>query len=64
MARMDDEMSREELLDAAAALADMIGGEWGGPLSYAVGTWGRPTDSQKAAVRKLEAYLLSKDVQG
>jgi hypothetical protein len=59
------ELTREELLAAAEVLADMIDGEWGGPLSYSVQTWGRVTSpEQMDAIRKLEAYLAAKDRDG
>lgn len=50
--------SKAELLLAAAVLADMILNEWGGPLSYAVKTWGCVGSPEQArAVEKLEVYL-------
>jgi hypothetical protein len=53
----DGGLTREELLAAAIVLADMIDGEWPGPLSCSVATWGSATPGQLDAVRKLEAYL-------
>ena len=51
------ELTREELLAAAEAMADMIDGEWPGPLAYSVKTWGSATPGQMDAIRKLQAYL-------
>jgi hypothetical protein len=55
---MADKPGKADLLLAAAVLADMILGEWDGPLAYAVKTWGYVDDpEQLRAVEKLEAYL-------
>ena len=48
----DAELTREELLAAAEAMAWMIDGEWPCPLAYSVGTWGSATPGQMAAIRK------------
>jgi hypothetical protein len=50
--------TREELLIAARIMADMIDGEWPGPLTHATSIWGTAsTPEQVDAIRKLEAYL-------
>ena len=53
----EGELTREELIAAAEVMADMIDGEWPGPLAYSVDNWGSATPEQMSAIRKLEAYL-------
>ena len=57
--------SPEELLLAARLLADMVEGEWPGPLVYSVTTWGgASTDAEIGAISKLQAYLYAQDGRG
>ena len=59
---MSDELSREELLAAAKIMADMITSEWMGTLTNCIGLFGPDsTPEEMGAIRKLEAYLSSRD---
>jgi hypothetical protein len=64
MSETPDAPSYDELLIAARIMADMIDGEWPGPLSHSASTWGSASSPEHlGAIKKLEVYLDALDVQ-